>query len=176
LSSINRAAATEGGNLVNQTQTASQQDFTPAAQNPGIKTIQTRFGDVDYSPANVLQFPEGLLGFGELREFIVMPNQKHGPLFWIQSVDDPQVAFVLTDPTNFFPEYQVVPDSSERKKLGMRKADEAHVLSVVTIHPDLNITLNLQAPVLLAAHSNRALQVILEKTSYSTREPLPPVK
>lgn len=140
-----------------------------------MKTLQTRFGEVEYNPESVLEFPEGLIGFKELRDFIVMPNEKPGPLFWIQSIDDPEVAFLLTDPTNFFQEYKVVPDSNERKILGMRKDDAAHVLSVVTVHQDRSVTLNLQAPVLFAAHSNRAMQVILEKTSYTTREPLPQV-
>ena len=68
-----------------------------------MRTIQTRFGDVEYHPESVLQFPAGLIGFRDLHNFIVMPNEKQGPLFWIQSIGDPEVAFVLTDPTNFSP-------------------------------------------------------------------------
>ena len=153
-----------------------REDFPVESQGAVIKTIQTRFGEVEYQPENILFFPTGLIGFEALHDFIVMPNQTQGPLFWIQSVDDSEVAFVLTDPTNFFPEYQVAPDSEERKKLGMRKEDEVHVLSVVTVSPELNITLNLQAPVLFATHCNRAMQVILDKTTYTTCEPLPQVE
>lgn len=141
-----------------------------------MRNIQTRFGEVEYNPENIINFPEGVIGFKDLHEFIVMPNEKPGPLFWFQSLEDPEVAFLLTDPTNFFLEYRVVPDNDERKKLGMRKNDQVHVLSVVSLHQDRSITLNLQAPVLFASHSNRALQVILEKTSYSTREALPQVE
>ena len=50
------------------------------------------------------------------------------------------------------------------------------MLSVVTVNPERKVTLNLQAPVLFAAHSNRAMQVILDKATYSTREPLPEVE
>lgn len=141
-----------------------------------MKMLQSRFGEVKYNPESILQFPEGLIGFKDLHDFIVMPNEKHGPLFWIQSIDDSDVAFVLTDPTNFFPEYRVEPDSGERKKLGMCKEDEVHVLTVVTVNPECKVTLNLQAPVLFLSNNNRALQVILEKTTYSTREPLPEVE
>lgn len=141
-----------------------------------MKTIQTRFGNVEYHPENVLHFPEGMVGFQKLHDFIVMPNEKQGPLFWIQSVADPDIAFVLTDPTNFFPEYRVVPDGEERRTLDMREDDEAHVLSVVTVRPDRSITLNLQAPILFGAQSHRAMQVILNKNSYTTREPLPKVQ
>lgn len=138
-----------------------------------MNKIQTRFGEVEYDPSQTLRFPQGMIGFEDLRDFIVMPNLKQGPLFWIQSVDDPQIAFVLTDPTNFFLDYRILPEAGERDKLGMQEGDECFVLSVVTVHPDHTITLNLAAPILFAPATNRALQVILEKTQYQTRTPLP---
>jgi flagellar assembly factor FliW len=137
------------------------------------KTIMTRFGEVEYDPANTVLFAEGLIGFENLRDFIVMPNRKNGPLFWIQSVDDPDIAFVLTDPTNFFLDYKVVPDRRERIKLGIEDGDECHALAVVTVPPDRKVTLNLMAPILFAPSTNRAIQVALENSQYKTREPLP---
>jgi flagellar assembly factor FliW len=138
-----------------------------------MNKIQSRFGEIEYQPENLLHFPEGLIGFENLRDFIVMPNEKEGPLFWIQSVDDPQIAFVMTDPSNFFPEYNVVATPAERAKLGIGEQDEVYSLSVVTVPPDRKITLNLMAPVLYASSSNRALQTIMEKGPYTTRHPLP---
>ena len=133
----------------------------------------TRFGEVEYDPDNLLVFPAGLIGFPNLRSFIVMPNRKQGPLFWIQSVDEPEIAFVLTDPTNFFLDYIVKPDTAERSSLQIDEEDECFVLTVVTVPPDQNITLNLAAPVLFAPKTNRAIQVILENTEYQSRTPLP---
>lgn len=138
-----------------------------------MKTIQTRFGEVEYDPEQTVHFPQGLLGFDALRDFVVMPNRKEGPLFWIQSVDDPTIAFVLTDPTNFFLDYRVLPDVFECQKLGVKPGDECLALVVVTVQPDRTITLNLAAPVLFAPATNRALQVILDNTKYQTRTPLP---
>ncbi|MCP3178435.1 flagellar assembly protein FliW [Desulfuromonas sp. KJ2020] len=140
-----------------------------------MKKITTRFGEVEYDPQNTLHFPKGLIGFEDLREFIVMPNIKDGPLFWIQSVDDPQIAFVLTDPTDFFLDYRVVADNGERAVLGIDDKDESYVLSVVTVQDGGNVTLNLMAPILFAPSTNRAIQVILEKSPYTTRHPLPKV-
>ena len=135
--------------------------------------IMTRFGEVEYDPDNLLVFPAGLIGFPTLRSFIVMPNRKQGPLFWIQSVDEPEIAFVLTDPTNFFLDYIVKPDTAERSSLQIDEEDECFILTVVTVPPDQKITLNLAAPVLFAPKSNRAIQVILENTEYQSRTPLP---
>ena len=135
--------------------------------------ILTRFGEVEYDPDNLLIFPAGLIGFPTLHSFIVMPNRKEGPLFWIQSVDDPDIAFVLTDPTNFFPGYEVTPDNAERSSLQISQEDECYILVVVTVPPDQKITLNLAAPIMFAPKTNRAIQVILENTEYQSRTPLP---
>ena len=140
-----------------------------------MQKIQSRFGEIEYDPENCLLFPDGLVGFESLRKFIVMPNEKDGPLFWIQSIEDPQVAFVLTDPTSFYFDYKVMPDGRERQKLGIGEDIECLVVSVVTVPPDRKITLNLAAPILFAPETNRALQVILEGTKFSSQTPLPEV-
>ncbi|HID01888.1 MAG TPA: flagellar assembly protein FliW [Desulfobacterales bacterium] len=138
-----------------------------------MKTIQTRFGEVEYNPDNLLHFPAGMIGFPTLHDFIVMPNKKEGPLFWIQSIDEAAIAFVLTDPNNFFLDYQVKPDESEKNSLNITKDDDCYVLSVVTVPPDQKITLNLAAPILFSPKTNRAIQVILENTEYKSKTPLP---
>jgi flagellar assembly factor FliW len=138
-----------------------------------LRKVNTRFGEVEYDPEQTLHFPEGLIGLEGLHDFIVMPNKKEGPLFWIQSVDDPQIAFVLTDPTNFFLDYRVKPDKNIRELLGIKEDDACHALAIVTVPPDQKITFNLAAPILFAPKTNQALQVILENSPYGTKTPLP---
>lgn len=140
-----------------------------------MKKMMSRFGEIEYDPKKTIHFPDGLIGFDTLRDFVVVPPSKEGPLFWIQSVDDPDIAFVLTDPTNFFLDYKVVPDENECRKLGLDTPENCLALSVVTVHPDKTITLNLQAPILYAPERCIGLQVILEKTKYESRTPLPSV-
>ena len=123
-----------------------------------MKKIHTRFGEIEYDPDNLLHFPVGLIGLPTLHNFVVMPNKKEGPLFWIQSVDDPDIAFVVTDPTNFFLEYRVIPEEGEKNLLQVEKEEECYTLSVVTVPPDQKITLNLAAPILFSPKTNRAVQ------------------
>jgi flagellar assembly factor FliW len=141
-----------------------------------MKTINTRFGEVEYDPKEILHFPKGLVGFEELRDFIVMPNKKEGPLFWIQSTDDPDIAFILTDPTNFFLDYTIQPGAEEKEELKIKDDADCFVLSVVTVTPAKEITLNLAAPILFSSKNNLALQVILEDSPYQTKTPLPDIK
>jgi len=138
-----------------------------------MKIDGTRFGDIEFDTENLIHFPDGLIGFEELRDFVVMPNREEGPLFWIQSVEDKDIAFLLTDPQNFFVDYAVAPDKTEQTKLQSSTVDECYALAVVTLQPDKSVTLNLAAPVIFSPQSNRALQVILEGAPYNTRTPLP---
>ncbi|HKK32689.1 MAG TPA: flagellar assembly protein FliW [Desulfomicrobiaceae bacterium] len=138
-----------------------------------MESITTRFGIVEYDPAQVLLFPDGLPGFEVLRRFLVMPNPTGGPFFWIQSVEEGDVALILTDPTNFFPEYAVRPDTEELAGLNIGEEDDCHALSVVTVREDKSVTLNLAGPILFAPKTNRAIQVVLQNSRYSSREPLP---
>ena len=138
-----------------------------------MKKIETRFGQVEYEPANLLHFPSGLIGFPTLHDFIVMPNKKKGPLFWIQAIDDTEIAFVLTDPTNFFLDYSITPDETERKQLQIDAEEPCFILSVVTVPPDQKISMNLAAPIIFAPSTNRAIQIILEDSSYESKTFLP---
>ena len=151
------------------------EQYSGCGEEKMMEKIQSRFGEIEYDPDNTLEFPEGLVGFENLRHFVVMPNEKEGPLFWIQSVEDPQVAFILTDPTSFYYDYKVVPDGRERQKLGIDDDGECLIVSVVSVSPERNVTLNLAAPILFAPQTNRALQVILEGTQFSPQTPLPTV-
>ena len=141
-----------------------------------MKTIETRFGTIEYDAENLLNFPAGLIGLPNLHKFIVMPNKKQGPLFWIQSVDDPDMAFVLTDPTDFFLDYVVEPEPSDRQTLRIAEDENCYILSIVTVPQDQKITLNLAAPIIFAPSSNRAIQIILENKDYSTKTLLPAIQ
>ena len=141
-----------------------------------MKTIQTRFGEIEFDPANVIHFPEGLVGLKELKNFLVIPNKKEGPLFWIQSVDDPAFACPVTDPTNFFLDYAIVPDKAEREKLKIKENDKYFILSIVSVDQDKKITLNLAGPIIYSPDTSVALQVVLEDSNYDTQTPLPEIK
>jgi flagellar assembly factor FliW len=141
-----------------------------------MKTINTRFGEVEYDPSHIIHFPEGLIGLDHLKNFLVMPNQKQGPLFWIQSVDDPAFAFVVTDPTNFFLDYAVLPDAEERRTLEIDDNGICFALAIVNVSQTKEITLNLSGPILYAPETKRGVQVILEDPRYDIRTPLPKVE
>jgi len=138
-----------------------------------MRTVQTRFGDVKYHPDKTVLFPKGLLGFESLREFMVMPAESDDPVVCLQSLEDPQVAFLLVDPQLYFPEYWIDVGEQEAQVLGMDQDEGYSILTMITVHPDQSITLNLVAPVIYAPRTQRALQIVLENTEYSVRTRIP---
>ncbi|MCF8030964.1 MAG: flagellar assembly protein FliW [Desulfohalobiaceae bacterium] len=138
-----------------------------------MKTVRTRFGDVDYHPDKTVLFPKGLLGFESLREFMVMPTASDDPLVCLQSLEDSRVAFLLVDPRRYFPEYGISLGGQEAQVLGMGREEDHCTLTMITVHSDQSVTLNLVAPVIYVPRTQRAVQIVLENTEYSVRTPLP---
>ena len=137
-----------------------------------MKTLQTRFGEVTYDPDKVIHFPEGLIGFERLRDFIVMPDKNDDVLFCLQSVEENHVAFLFINPVLFFPDYQVAVNLKVREKLGISANDPYLILTTITFHQDQTVTLNLLAPVVYAPKTDRAVQIVLEGSGYLTKTPL----
>lgn len=138
-----------------------------------MRTLHTRFGEINYNPDKVIHFPEGLIGFEKLRDFIVMPNKNDDVLFCFQSIEEPHIAFLLINPDLFFPDYRVVVSIEAKEKMGIGGGDPYFVLTTITFHQDESITLNLLAPVIYTPKTDRAVQIVLEKSNYQTKTPLP---
>lgn len=137
--------------------------------------ISERFGKIEYSEAEVIRFPQGLIGFPDMTRFFVYAQEEVAPLAWLHSLDDRNLAFLVVDPFLFYPEYEVkvkLPGSLRRQ---MGEAGDLRVLSIVTIHSDFSrSTVNLLGPLVVNARTHNGWQVILEDEELSTRHLLFP--
>jgi flagellar assembly factor FliW len=134
-----------------------------------MRTLKTRFGEVTYDPDKVVHFPEGLIGFERLRDFIVMPNKNDDVLLCFQSVEELHVAFLLINPALFFPDYRVTVGRNVREKLAIGGNDPCFILTTITFHQDQTVTLNLLAPIVYTPKTDRAVQIVLEGSGYLTK-------
>ena len=136
-----------------------------------MKVATTRFGELEIEDTRVIAIPDGMLGFRGKRYILLDPG-KGSPFTWLQSVDNPGLAFVVVDPLRFFPDYRVKLTADEYQKLLLNEGDEIVFLTVVTMarEPE-NITVNLQGPVAVNPESMTARQIVLEG-NYLPRHPL----
>lgn len=130
-----------------------------------------RFGDVDCEESSTLMFPHGLLGFEDESSFVVVPVDDDGVYSWLQSTNDPALAFLVTAPHFFFDDYVPEVNDGDLEELDLRDESETLLLCLVTI-ADEDITANLLGPLVVNTRTRRARQVVLSEARWSTRVPL----
>ncbi len=137
----------------------------------GANTIavrSARFGSFDLPVSSVLRFPDGLVGFPDYHVFVIMEHASASPLRWLLCLDEPELAFAIVDPADFFTNYD--PGTVEAD------AVDVAVFAIVTIPADKPAALsaNLMAPVVVDIRTRVAHQLVLDDGRYSTRHSLLP--
>jgi len=131
----------------------------------------TRFGPITVDDERVITFARGLLGFPEHGRFALIQTGEENYFFWLQSVTDPNLAFVVTDPTIFFKDYDFTVKDETRQEIAL--ADDAHVqVFVICNKVGEWLTGNLQGPLVVNAQNRLAQQVVLNEKKWTTRQPL----
>lgn len=135
-----------------------------------IKVATSRFGEIEVKEADVIELPAGLIGFPELKRYVLLDHDKESPFKWLQSMDDGAIAFVLINPLLFKPDYTVEVTEAEVADLTI-EAEEDAVISVIITMPSnpQNMTANLKAPLVFNLKNRKGKQVILNNPAYTTR-------
>lgn len=136
--------------------------------------IDTKYlGKIDIEKKQVIRFSSGLPGFIEEEEFVIL-DIPGNPLFQIlQSTLTPTLAFIVTNPYDFYVDYTFKLDEQILKTLKIQHEQEVVVLSIVTLKSPFNTsTLNLKAPIIINSTGKQGKQYILNKDNYSTKAPI----
>jgi len=137
--------------------------------------IQTlRFGKIDVQEDKVITFPRGILGFAKNKRYVLFPHSENSPFFWLQSVEDGDLAFVVMNPQLVKADYRVDVDENVLKELDALQAENLEVVCIVTIPKTdpRRMTINLLGPIIINAQNRCAVQIICDKQSYSHRHPV----
>ena len=117
--------------------------------------------------------PEGLLGFPDCTRYIFVEDKVPTPLQVFQALDNPGLAFVLINPQIADPNYAITIDQSDADIIELDDKLAAGIFSIVTMDKDINkITANLQGPIIMNMKNDKACQVVLINSQYTTREPI----
>ncbi|MCG8530170.1 MAG: flagellar assembly protein FliW [Desulfovibrionales bacterium] len=125
--------------------------------------IETRIGTQSISMDKVIEFPRGLLGFEEHHRFTLLQLRDASPFLVLQSVDSPNLGFLVADPYTFVEDYPIVINSADEELLQVADPSDVAVLVTVTIphgRPE-NTALNLSGPILVNRKSRRGVQMPL---------------
>lgn len=137
-----------------------------------VKT--TRFGEVEIEESKIITFEDGIPGFLEERQFVIMPYGEDSPFSFLQSATEDYLAFLMTDPFLFFQDYEFYLDEENMKALEVESNEDIAIFSMITVPVDnvKAMTANLVAPVVINIKTRKAKQIVLEKTKYTTKHPV----
>ena len=139
-----------------------------------MRVTTERFGDLDVAADRVLDFPDGLPGFAEAHGFVLVDVKDNEVFFWLQSTEDPALAFLCAIPWPFFPEYAPEVPDDDQSALELESAEDAMVLTILTVHREEGnlITANLLGPVVVNQRTRMGRQVVLFGDEYPVQAPL----
>ncbi len=135
-----------------------------------IKIPTTRFGELAVPESSIITVVGGVIGFPNLFRYVLLAYNP--PFSWLQSVDRPDLAFVVVNGGEFGEEYTFpLPVGDPELKLG--DDDEVAIINLVSVRPDPAMTtVNLKAPIIVNMANMKSRQVVLDNPRYPVRMPL----
>ena len=133
--------------------------------------IQTvRFGQLKVPDEKLIKMQKPILGFERLNVYCLVEKEEFRPFLWLQSVEDPAVAFIVVNPLVFFPDYRIEVHSNELAEMMISRPDRVETYVIVTMPEDATrMSANLQGPILINTENNRAKQLVLVNSDYRVK-------
>lgn len=130
-----------------------------------MRFISRNLGEIEYAEDAVITFEEGIPGFEDTRKYVlVFSEEQDFPFHYLQCIDNPDIAFVVTSPFLFVEDYDFNLADSVVNKLSIKNPEELYVYSVVTVPKKVEFsTINLTAPIIINTTNRKGMQVALEE-------------
>ena len=134
-----------------------------------MKVMTKAYGSLEIDDRQRIIFPQGILGFEKLKNYVLL-DAEQPPFYWLQSIDDVDVAFVLIDPHLFRRDYTLDIDPGDFEEIGASGEDEVLVFAIVTIPSDTSqMTANLQGPIIVDKQTKVGRQCISMNPNWRVR-------
>ena len=131
----------------------------------------TKFGEINIDENLVFDFVEPIIGYDNLKKYVLVEHSEESAFKWLQSVEDPALAFPVTSPAFFDIEYQFEIPTEKAEKISLNSVESLISLNIVTI-PASNprkATINLLAPIIINAANKQGMQIILSNSNYPVK-------
>ena len=135
-----------------------------------MKIYTTRFGEIEILDPTIIDFPSGLLGFPKYKKFALIDLDENSPLKWLQSTEEPSLAFVVTNPNLFMPEYAIDATRKDLEDICVEHAHDVIVMVLVTVPKNpAQMTANMKGPILINTTNNKGKQLIVDNPDYDIK-------
>lgn len=130
------------------------------------------FGEIEIDESKIIKFNDGIPGFVDLKNYVLIYDEdEKSPFYWLQSIDDTEIAFVMINMFNFMKDYSPLIEEEELKVLGKYDSeDDIFIYNIVVIPNDIKkMSVNLKAPVIINTKTNKGKQFIANNEDYSIK-------
>jgi len=136
-----------------------------------MEILSRDYGTVDIEESSIIRFDDGIIGFEDYREYVLLDDGKgQSPFRCLQSVQNRDLAFILLDPFNIKPDYEFVLDDELTERLSIDGREDLVVLAIVVIPDDVKMmSFNLKAPIIINAAAKKGAQQIVDNGEYGVR-------
>jgi len=143
-----------------------------------MKINTTKFGEIEIDEKLIFNFIEPILGYESLTKYALVDHTPGAPFKWLQSIENPNIAFPVTYPGFFGLNYDFVIPEEDVKKLEITNNETVLSINIVCIPQGepRNATINLIGPIVINTENKKAMQIVLLNTSYSVKHKLFPVE
>jgi flagellar assembly factor FliW len=128
--------------------------------------------DIVYSENDIIKFPNGIPGFNNIKEFVIIQTPEFAPFEWLVCTDtSTKLRFAVINPMLFRPDYSPNIGKEQIEDLEINKPEDILLYAIVTIKKDpAESTANLLGPVIINKTKRIGKQIIIEDTKYTTKE------
>ena len=130
-------------------------------------------GQKEYNEEDIIIFEKGLPGFEDNKKYIIFELEDNEFFNILHSVDDPTLGFIVVSPFSVVENYELVLNDDKIMELQVEKPEDVLLMNIVTLNSSIeNITVNLQAPIVINIKCKLGEQIIIAGDKYSVRSPL----
>ena len=139
-----------------------------------MKINTLRFGEIEVEEQRVFDFVMPIIGFNELRKFVIVDIKKDTFFKWLQSVEDPALAFPIVSAFGFEFDYSIDLPDNVVEKLKINNIESVLVMNIASIpqNDPHGTTINLLAPLGINVDEQMAGQIILSGSGYDISFPM----
>ena len=133
-----------------------------------MKVKTTRFGELQVNEKDIINFPEGLLGFENNKKFFVVDPGDATLILWLQALDDEKIAFPIIEPKIFKPDYIAKLMPADMRSIEIENITDTRIYTILTIPANVTeMSANLKAPIVINNTKKVAKQIVLQDSKLS---------
>jgi len=135
-----------------------------------VEILTRDFGKVNIDEDKIIKFPDGIPGFLDEKEFVLLPLEEDSLFVIMQSINTPELAFITIEPRNIIKDYEFVISEKTENLLKIEGIEDIILLNIVNIKDELkDMTINLAAPLVININKHLGKQIILDDNDYPVK-------